>query len=73
MKSSSNAAVAVRAALMPAPDAIDDEIAACLMMQGITASHVAIEFYAIKPYEVATTFMSFSDFRIVTNPSRTTG
>jgi NADPH2:quinone reductase len=49
MNSSPDAAVVVRAALMPALD----EIAASLLMQGVTASHVATEFYAFKPYEVA--------------------
>jgi NADPH:quinone reductase len=46
--------VAIRAdALVSIPDAIDDEIAASLMMQGVTAHHFATEFYAVKPGDVA--------------------
>ena len=36
-------------ALLPLPDSINDETAASLMMQGLTASHFALETYAVKP------------------------
>jgi NADPH2:quinone reductase len=40
-------------ALVPIPDEIDDRTAASLMMQGITASHFATDFYPIQPGDVA--------------------
>jgi len=40
-------------ALVPVPDAIDDRTAASLMMQGLTASHFATDFYAVQPGDVA--------------------
>ena len=39
--------------LVPVPDAIDDSTAAALMMQGITASHFANQFYAVQAGDVA--------------------
>jgi len=39
--------------LVPVPDDIDDEIAAAMMMQGLTASHFVTETYPIKPGNVA--------------------
>jgi NADPH2:quinone reductase len=41
------------AALVPVPDGIDDQTAASIMLQGITASHFATEFYAVQPGDVA--------------------
>ncbi|AQT79505.1 alcohol dehydrogenase [Mycolicibacterium litorale] len=41
------------AALVPVPDTIDDRVAASVMMQGLTASHFATDFYAIRPDDVA--------------------
>jgi NADPH:quinone reductase len=41
------------AALVPIPDAIDDRTAASIMMQGITASHFATDFYPVQPGDVA--------------------
>jgi NADPH:quinone reductase-like Zn-dependent oxidoreductase len=35
------------------PDAIDDETAAAVMLQGISASHFATQFYAVKPGDIA--------------------
>lgn len=40
-------------ALVPLPDAIDDRTAAALMMQGLTASHFATDFYAVRTGDVA--------------------
>lgn len=40
-------------ALVPVPDAIDDHTAAAVMMQGITASHFATDFYPVQPGEIA--------------------
>jgi NADPH2:quinone reductase len=45
--------VAPVAALVPIPDAIDDRTAAALMMQGLTASHFATDFYPVQPGDVA--------------------
>jgi NADPH2:quinone reductase len=46
--------VAVRAdALVPIPDAIEDEIAASLMMQGVAAHHFTTGFYAVKSGDIA--------------------
>jgi len=39
--------------LVPIPDNIDDESAAAVMMQGLTASHFATDFHPIQPGEVA--------------------
>lgn len=39
--------------LVPVPDAIDDRTAASVMMQGLTASHFATDFYPIQPGDVA--------------------
>lgn len=41
------------AALVPIPDDIDDRTAASLMMQGLTASHFATDFYPVQPGDVA--------------------
>jgi len=41
------------AALAPVPDNIDDRTAASLMMQGLTASHFATDFYSIQPGDIA--------------------
>ncbi|WP_380871693.1 oxidoreductase [Sphingomonas sp. DBB INV C78] len=39
--------------LVPLPDDIDDRTAASLMMQGLTASHFATEFYPVQPGDFA--------------------
>lgn len=39
--------------LVPIPDAIDDRVAASVMMQGLTASHFATDFYPVQPGDVA--------------------
>ncbi len=39
--------------LVPVPDAIDDRTAAAVMMQGLTASHFATDFYPVRPGDVA--------------------
>ncbi|MBB4097022.1 quinone oxidoreductase family protein [Sphingomonas kyeonggiensis] len=41
------------AALVPIPGDIDDRTAASLMMQGLTASHFATDFYPVQPGDVA--------------------
>jgi NADPH2:quinone reductase len=41
------------AALVPVPDGIDDRTAAAVMMQGLTASHFATDFYPVQPGDVA--------------------
>ncbi|HZZ87508.1 MAG TPA: zinc-binding dehydrogenase, partial [Caulobacteraceae bacterium] len=41
------------AALVPVPDAIDDRTAAAAMMQGLTASHFATDFYPVRPGDIA--------------------
>jgi len=41
------------AALVPVPDAIDDATAAAVMMQGLTASHFATDFYPVQPGDIA--------------------
>lgn len=46
-------AVIPAAALVPVPDAIDDRTAAAVMMQGLTASHFATDFYPVQPGDVA--------------------
>jgi NADPH2:quinone reductase len=40
-------------ALVPVPDAVDDRTAAAVMMQGLTASHFATDFYPVQPGDVA--------------------
>jgi NADPH2:quinone reductase len=40
-------------ALVGVPDVIDDRTAAAVMMQGLTASHFATNFYCIQPDDVA--------------------
>ncbi|MDZ5451207.1 quinone oxidoreductase [Labrys sp. ZIDIC5] len=40
-------------ALVPVPDAIDDGTAASIMMQGLTASHFATDFYPVQPGDTA--------------------
>jgi NADPH2:quinone reductase len=39
--------------LVPVPDEIDDRTAASLMMQGLTASHFATDFYPVQPGDIA--------------------
>src|SRR5258707_9471694 len=39
--------------LVKVPDAIDDRTAASVMMQGLTASHFATDFYPVQPGDVA--------------------
>ncbi len=39
--------------LVPIPDAVDDRTAASVMMQGLTASHFATDFYPVQPGDVA--------------------
>jgi NADPH2:quinone reductase len=39
--------------LVPLPDAIDDRTASAAMMQGLTASHFATDFYPVQPDDVA--------------------
>lgn len=39
--------------LVHIPDAIDDRTAAAVMMQGLTASHFATDFYPVQPGDVA--------------------
>ncbi len=39
--------------LVSIPDAIDDRVAAAVMMQGLTASHFATDFYPVQPDDVA--------------------
>jgi NADPH2:quinone reductase len=41
------------ASLVKLPDTIDDQTAAATMMQGITASHFATQFYETKPGDIA--------------------
>jgi NADPH2:quinone reductase len=41
------------ASAVPLPDDIDDRLAASLMMQGLTASHFATDFYPVQPGDVA--------------------
>jgi NADPH2:quinone reductase len=41
------------AALVPVPATIDDRTAASVMMQGLTASHFATDFYPVQPGDVA--------------------
>ncbi|KTE15587.1 quinone oxidoreductase family protein [Sphingopyxis sp. H115] len=40
-------------ALVRIPDAIDDRTAAAIMMQGLTASHFATDFYPVQPGDIA--------------------
>jgi len=39
--------------MVPIPDAIDDRVAASVMMQGLTASHFATDFYPVQPGDTA--------------------
>jgi NADPH:quinone reductase len=39
--------------LVPIPDTIDDRTAAAVMMQGLTASHFATDFYPVQPGDIA--------------------
>jgi NADPH2:quinone reductase len=39
--------------LVAIPDAIDDRTAAAVMMQGLTASHFATDFYPVQPGDIA--------------------
>ena len=39
--------------LVPIPDTIDDRTAASVMMQGLTASHFATDFYPVQPGDIA--------------------
>jgi NADPH2:quinone reductase len=41
------------ASLVPIPDGISDQTAAALMMQGLTASHFATDFYPVQPGDIA--------------------
>ena len=41
------------ASLVPVPEAIDDRTAASVMMQGLTASHFATDFYPVQPGDIA--------------------
>lgn len=40
-------------ALVPVPDGIDERTAASVMMQGLTASHFATDFYPVQPGDTA--------------------
>ncbi|MGK9171582.1 quinone oxidoreductase [Inquilinus limosus] len=48
-----NRVLAPASALVPIPDGIDDRTAAAVMMQGLTASHFATDFYPVQPGDVA--------------------
>jgi NADPH2:quinone reductase len=39
--------------LVPVPDGVDDRTAASVMMQGLTASHFATDFYPVQPGDIA--------------------
>jgi NADPH:quinone reductase len=39
--------------LVAVPDEIDDRVAAAVMMQGLTASHFATDFYPVQPGDIA--------------------
>jgi len=41
------------ASLVPVPNTIDDRIAASVMMQGLTASHFATDFYPVQSGDIA--------------------
>ena len=41
------------ASLVPVPNTIDDRTAASVMMQGLTASHFATDFYPVQPGDIA--------------------
>ena len=49
------------ASLVPVPDTIDDRSAATVMMQGLTASHFATDFYPMQPGDVLETFADIAD------------
>jgi NADPH2:quinone reductase len=40
-------------AVVAVPDAVDDEVAAAVMMQGLTASHFATDFYPVQKGDIA--------------------
>lgn len=46
-------AVIAADALVPVPDGVDDRTAAAVMMQGLTASHFATDFYPVQPGDTA--------------------
>jgi NADPH2:quinone reductase len=46
-------AVIPASSLVPVPDEIDDRTAASVMMQGLTASHFATDFYPVQPGDIA--------------------
>ncbi len=46
-------AVIAASVLVPVPDGIDDRTAAATMMQGLTASHFATDFYPVQPGDIA--------------------
>jgi len=46
-------AVMSTASLVPLPDEIDDRTAAAVMMQGLTASHFATDFYPVRQGDIA--------------------
>ncbi|MGV6872047.1 quinone oxidoreductase family protein [Pseudochelatococcus sp. B33] len=46
-------AVIPAASLVPVPDGIDDRTAAAVMMQGLTASHFATDFYPVQQGDIA--------------------
>jgi NADPH2:quinone reductase len=45
--------VAATDALVPLPDTMEDETAAAVMMRGVAASHLATQFYAVRPGDIA--------------------
>lgn len=45
--------VIASSSLVPVPDDIDDKTAASVMMQGLTASHFATDFYCTQPGDIA--------------------
>jgi NADPH2:quinone reductase len=45
--------VAPVSSLVKVPDEIDDKTAAAVMMQGLTASHFATDFYPVRPGDIA--------------------
>lgn len=48
----SDRVIAPEAALVPIPDWMSHQVAASIMMQGVTASHFANQFYPVQPGEV---------------------
>jgi hypothetical protein len=45
--------VAAADALVPLPDTIDDEAAAAVKMQGVSAGHFATQFHSVRPGDIA--------------------